>query len=196
MNRSTNLSQLIKIALMGVIGFLIMFLEFAVPLFPGFLKIDLSDIPALITGFALGPVAGIGVELIKNLLHLFRTTTAGVGELANFIVGCAYVVPAALIYRRNKTKRTAVIGTLVGTVSMAVFGAIANYAFILPFYAKIMPLEAIIEFAAAANKAIVDIKTLILYGIIPFNLFKGLVLAIITFPIYKKVSKVLHQTSR
>lgn len=193
MNRTTNLSQLIKIALMGVIGFLIMFLEFAVPLFPAFLKIDLSDIPALITGFALGPVAGIGVELIKNLLHLFRTTTGGVGELANFIVGIAYVVPAALIYHRNKTKRAAVVGMLVGTVSMAFFGALANYTFLLPFYAKIMPIEAVIGMAAAANSAIVDIRTLILYGIIPFNLFKGIVLALITFPIYKKISKVLHQ---
>lgn len=193
MNRSSNLSQLIKISLMGVIAFIIMFIEFAIPIFPAFLKIDLSDLPAIITGFALGPVAGVGVELIKNLLHLFRTTTGGVGELANFIVGSAYVIPAALIYKKHKTKRTAIIGMLVGTLSMALFGAIANYTFILPFYAKIMPLEAIIEFAAAANKYIVDMKTLILYGIIPFNLFKGIVLAIITFPVYKKISKVLHQ---
>jgi riboflavin transporter FmnP len=193
MNQTTQLSKLIKISLMGVIAFIIMFFELAIPLFPAFLKIDLSDIPPLITGFALGPVAGVGVELVKNLLHLFRTSTGGVGELANFIVGSAYVVPAAIIYQKHKTKKMALIGMLVGTVSMGIVGAVANYTFILPFYAKIMPLEAVIEFAAAANKYIVDMKTLILYGIIPFNLFKGIVLAIITIPVYKKVSKVLHQ---
>ncbi len=193
MNQSSNLSKLIKISLMGVIAFIIMFIETAVPLFPAFLKIDLSDIPAVITGFALGPVAGVGVELIKNILHLFRTSTGGVGELANFIVGSAYVIPAALIYQKHKTKKTAIIGMLVGTVSMALFGAIANYTFIMPFYAKIMPIEAIIGMAAAVNKYIVDMKTLILYAIVPFNLFKGIVLAIITLPVYKKVSKVLHR---
>jgi riboflavin transporter FmnP len=178
---------------MGVIAFIIMFIETAVPLFPAFLKIDLSDIPAIITGFALGPVAGVGVELVKNILHLFRTSTGGVGELANFIVGSAYVIPAALIYQKHKTKKTAIIGMLVGTLSMALFGAIANYTFIMPFYAKIMPIEAIIGMAAAVNKYIVDMKTLILYAIVPFNLFKGIILAIITFPVYKKVSKVLHR---
>lgn len=193
MNQTSNLSKLIKISLMGVIAFIIMFIETAVPLFPAFLKIDLSDIPAIITGFALGPVAGVGVELVKNILHLFRTSTGGVGELANFIVGSAYVIPAALIYQKHKTKKTAIIGMLVGTLSMALFGAIANYTFIMPFYAKIMPIEAIIGMAAAVNKYIVDMKTLILYAIVPFNLFKGIILAIITFPVYKKVSKVLHR---
>lgn len=193
MNRSTNLSKLIKISLMGVIAFIIMFFELAVPLFPAFLKIDLSDIPAIITGFALGPVAGVGVELIKNMLHLFRTDTGGIGELANFIVGSAFVFPAALLYAKKKNKQMAIIGMLIGTVSMAVFGGLANYFIILPFYSTFMPLDTIIEFAAAANKYIVDIKTLIIYGIIPFNLFKGIVLSIITIPIYKKVSKVLHK---
>lgn len=193
MNYTSNLNKLIKISLMGVIAFVIMFLEFAIPIFPSFLKIDISDIPAIITGFALGPIAGVAVELVKNILHLFRTSTSGIGELANFLVGSAFVFPAAYLYSKKKDKKTAIMGMMIGTISMAVVGGIANYYILLPFYSNFIPIEAIVGMAAAVNSLVVDLKTLILYAIIPFNLVKGIVLTLITIPVYKKVSKVLHR---
>lgn len=188
-----NLNTQIKVALLAVIAFIIMFIEVAIPIFPGFLKLDVSDLPAVVAGFALGPIAGVVVELIKNLLHLLKTTTSGVGELANFIVGSAFVFPAAAVYWTEKTKSRAILGLFIGTICMGLAGAVMNYLVILPFYAKVMPLDEIIKFSAMANKAIVDIPSLILYGIIPFNLFKGIFLSVVTLLIYKRIVPLLRK---
>ena len=183
---------LTKISILSVIAYLIMFLEIPVLFFPGFLKIDLSDIPALIGAFAMGPAAGIMIELIKNILHFItKTTTGGVGELANFLVGIALIIPAAIAYRQYQTKKAAVIGMIIGTLVMGITGGLANYYILLPFYAKIMPMEQIIAWSAAANGAIVDMKTLIFYAIIPFNIIKGIVVAVVTSMLYKKISPIL-----
>ncbi|SHI63470.1 Riboflavin transporter FmnP [Geosporobacter subterraneus DSM 17957] len=183
---------LTKISILSVIAYLIMFLEMPVMFFPGFLKIDLSDIPALVGAFAMGPAAGIMIELIKNILHFItKTTTGGVGELANFLVGIALIVPAAIAYRQYQSKKAAVIGVIIGTMVMGITGGLANYYILLPFYAKIMPMEQIIAWSAAANGAIVDMKTLIFYAIIPFNILKGIVVAVITSMLYKKLSPIL-----
>jgi riboflavin transporter FmnP len=180
-----------KVAILSVIAFLIMYIEFPIVFFPAFLKIDLSDLPALIAGFALGPVAGIMVELIKNLLHLFQTSTGGVGELANFVIGVALVGPASAIYYRDKSRKSAIIGMLVGIVSMAIVGALANYFVLIPFYQNFMPIDAIIAMGQQANAAIVDVRTLVIYGVVPFNLLKGFVIMVITALIYKKISPLL-----
>ncbi len=180
-----------KVAILSVIAFLIMYIEFPIVFFPAFLKIDLSDLPALIAGFALGPVAGIMVELIKNLLHLFQTSTGGVGELANFVIGVALVGPASAIYYRDKSRKSAIVGMLVGIVSMAIVGALANYFVLIPFYQNFMPIDAIIAMGQQANAAIVDVRTLVIYGVVPFNLLKGVVIMIITALIYKKISPLL-----
>lgn len=183
---------LTKISILSVIAYLIMFLEIPVMFFPGFLKIDLSDIPALVGAFAMGPAAGIMIELIKNILHFItKTTTGGVGELANFLVGIALIVPAAIAYRQYQSKKAAVVGVIIGTIVMGITGGLANYYILLPFYAKIMPMEQIIAWSAAANGAIVDMKTLIFYAIIPFNILKGIVVAVITSMLYKKLSPIL-----
>ncbi|BEP28021.1 ECF transporter S component [Helicovermis profundi] len=192
MSNKFSLSTLLKITMLSAIAFILMFLELQVPLFPEFLKIDISDLPALIGGFAFGPLAGVIVELIKNLLHLFRTTTGSVGELANFLVGSALVLPAAYIYKVKKSKKTALIGLMVGTISMAIVGGLANYFILLPFYQNFMPLDAIIGMSSKANGAIVDMKTLILYAIVPFNLFKGIVVSFVTLLLYKHISQLLH----
>jgi riboflavin transporter FmnP len=172
-----------------------MYLEFSVPLFPAFLKFDLSDVPALLGGFALGPLAGTVIELIKNLLFLFikGTTTGGVGELANFVIGTAWVVPAAIIYRKNKTKKNAIKALVAGAVSMVVAAALLNYFVMLPLYAKIMPIEAIIAMGSAVNPNIVSFETLVLFGITPFNIFKTSIVSVVTALMYKKVSPVLHK---
>ncbi len=184
-----NVNAMVKISFLSVVAYILMIIEIPVMFFPVFLKIDLSDIPALIAGFALGPVGAIIVEFVKNVLHLItKTDTGGVGELANFLVGIALVVPAAISYRVSRTKKAAFIGMGIGVLVMALVAALANYFILLPFYATIMPLEQVIAISAAANGAIKDMTTLILYAIIPFNLLKGVIVVIFTGVIYKKIS--------
>ncbi|MBK5251853.1 MAG: ECF transporter S component [Peptostreptococcaceae bacterium] len=194
MKRASSTNKMVKTSVLSVIAFVLMLIELPVPLFPVFLKLDLSDLPALVGGFAMGPAAGVAIELIKNFLHFItRTSTAGVGELANFIVGAALVFPASYIYKMKKSKTQALKALAVGTVSMAIAGGLANYFILLPFYAKVMPLDIIIEKGNAANAAIHDMKTLVLYAIVPFNLIKGAVISAITLLIYKKISVILHK---
>lgn len=188
--------NLTKVAVLGVTAFLLMtFLEFPLPMFPTFLKMDLSDLPALLAGFGMGPWAAVLVEVVKNLLHaIFKNQTAFVGEIANFLTGVLYVVPASLVYAARKTKANAVAGMILGTISMALGMALANYYIFLPLYAKIfnMPLEAIVGMGSSVNSRVVDLKTLVVYSIIPFNVLKGVLIMAITLLIYKKVSPLLH----
>lgn len=184
-----------KISLLSAIAFLLMvFVEFPLPLFPAFLKFDLSDLPALIGGFAMGPVTGIIIEFIKNLLHFFfNSTTGGIGNLANFIVGIGFVVPAAMVYSARRSRKGALIGMAVGTVVMTLLASLANYYILIPLYAKVYSMDAILNMMAQANKAIVDIKTYIVYAVIPFNILKAVVVSAITLFIYKKVSPILQR---
>lgn len=193
-NVSFKTRMIAKTAVLAVIAYLLMLLEIPVILFPGFLKIDLSDLPALIGGLALGPMVGVTIELIKNILHwITASQTGGVGELANFIVGTAWILPAVWIYRKNKSKKSALLGMVFGTIVMTVIAAFTNYYMLIPFYSKFMPIEAIIEMSAAANPLITDIKTLIIYAIIPFNILKGVIITLITMLVYKKISPILHR---
>ena len=135
-----------KISIMAALSFLIMLIEFPLPFMPPFLKLDFSEIPALLIAFSMGPLGAVMVELIKNLLHLLKTTSAGIGELANFIVGAFLVVPVGLVYKWNKTKKGAYIALAVGLVSMTVFSSIFNYLVLLPLYAKVLgfPTDAVV----------------------------------------------------
>ena len=188
-----NIKNMTKISILSVIAFILMQLEFPVPIFPSFLQIDLSDLPALVGGFALGPVVGILIVLFKNLMHLIQTSTSGVGELANFLVGIALVAPASLIYYRNKTKKNAIIGLFIGTIAMGIMGGLANYYILLPFYANVLkfPIDAIVEMGNIVNSNIVDLNSLIIYAIIPFNILKGILLSVVTMLIYKRISSLL-----
>ena len=191
--KKISVSKMTKIAMMSVLAFVIMQLELIVPIFPSFLKLDMSDLPALIGAFAMGPMAGVAIEGVKNLLHLLQTSTGGVGELANFAIGSAIVIPSALIYAKNKSKKSAVIGLLVGTVAMSIVGAMANYFVLIPFYTAFMPIDTIVELGTVINPSINSVGTLVLFGIVPFNLFKGLVLSALTLVFYKRISPVLHK---
>jgi riboflavin transporter FmnP len=192
-----------KIGILSALATGIMFLEIVLPFTPTFLKLDLSELVVLLGGFALGPVAGILTELIKNLVHVAFTITGGVGELANFIVGCAFVVPAAVIYKRKKSIKNAILGLAVGSICMVAVAALMNYFVLIPLYIKIFAeqfnithdqsLQGIVAEGTKNNKAIVDLKTLIMYGIVPFNLFKVIVVSLLTFAMYKKVSPILHK---
>ncbi len=187
-------SSLVKISILSVMAYILMVLEFPLPMFPAFLKVDLSDVPALIGGFALGPVAGTLIQLVKVFLHFItKTQTGGVGELANFIIGASYVIPATMIYHLKKDKLHALIGVIVGTVAMSFVGVLANLYLLIPFYSKFMPIEGIISMGTVINKHIVDMRTLVIYGITPFNIFKGLLIALITLITYKKISPLLKK---
>lgn len=194
MTRKSSTKTLTKVSILSVLAYLIMLVEIPLFFLPSFLTIDLSDIPALIGGFTLGPGAAVAIQLVKNILHVItKNTTGGVGELANFLIGSAFVVPASIIYLKNKTKNGAVLGMFVGIVSMVLMGVVSNYYITLPFYTKFMPMDQIIAMSAAANGAIVDMKTLILYAFVPFNILKGTVVSIITGLFYKKLAPILKQ---
>jgi riboflavin transporter FmnP len=195
--KNKTLNTLVKTSILGAMAFIIMFLELPLPLFPSFLKLDFSDIPALLGAFALGPVSGIVIELLKNVLHgaIKGSTSMWVGELANFLVGSAFVYTAGLIYQKNKSRKTAVKGIVLGIVVMSAVAALFNYFVLLPFYATVLhfPIDAIVQMGSAVNPLVTDLKTLILWAIIPFNMFKGIVIAGVTVPLYKKVSPIFHR---
>ncbi|NLJ40408.1 MAG: ECF transporter S component [Clostridiales bacterium] len=193
-----TLNGIVKLALLSALAFVLMLVEVPLPLFPAFLKLDVSDLPALIGGFALGPVAAIIIEFIKNIFHfIFKNDgTGGIGNLANFIVGVSFVVPAALVYMKNKSKKGAVIGMAIGTLCLAILASLANYYFLIPFYINFYfggDVANIIGVMAKANKNIVSIETYILYGVVPFNIIKAIFTSVITFFIYKSISPLLRK---
>ena len=189
-----------KVAITGIfaaVAIVLMYLEIPLPLMPSFLKFDFSEIPVLIIGFALGPISAVVVELIKNLAHYPVSQSAGVGEIANFVMGCALVVPASVIYRLVKSRTGAIVGMITGTLTMTVVACVGNYFVMIPFYANVMgfPVAAIVGMAqSVGNKMVTDLWTLILFVFAPFNLFKGLVVSIIVLLVYKKISHLLHKT--
>lgn len=186
-----------KIGVLAAVATVLMLLEFPLWFAPSFYELDFSEVPVLLGTFALGPVAGIAIEFIKILINfvLNGTDTGGIGELANFIVGCSFIVPAGYIYKHKKSFATAIIGLVVGTLALAAVGSMMNYYLLLPVYSKIYgaPIQAFIDMGNVINPAITDLKTLVLYAVVPFNLFKGIVVSSITLLIYKKISPVLHR---
>ena len=167
------------------------FFEFPVPLSPSFARMDLSDFPALIGAFAFGPIAGILIELVKNLLGLFSSATSGIGELANFLMGASFVTTAGLFYKRHKTKTTALAGGITGSIVMGIAAALANYFILLPLFEQFMPVDQII---AAFGEFLPFIKTkldIVLFNAFPFNLLKGLVITAFTMLIYKRIRPLL-----
>jgi len=184
------------VAVFGTIAAVLMFFE--IPLFfaPSFYQIDLSEIPVLICGFYLGPVAGVCCELVKILLKLLLkgTSTAFVGDFANFAVGCALVLPATAIYHIKKSKKTAILGLIAGTAVMTVFGSAFNAIYLLPKFSQLygLPLDAIIGMGTAVNGAINSISTLVLFAVVPFNILKGFVVSLVTLLLYKRVERLLR----
>jgi riboflavin transporter len=188
---------LTKIAALSAVAGVLMLIEMPLWFAPNFYKLDLSEIPVLIGAFAMGPIAGMIIEFIKILLNfvLNGTVTGGVGELANFLIGCALIMPAGFIYKHHKSSKTAVIGMAVGTLTLTIIGAILNYYLLLPVYAKVfgMPIQAFVDMGNILNPLIIDLKTFILYAVVPFNILKGVVVSAITLLIYKRISPILHK---
>ena len=173
---------------------MLMLLEFPLFFAPFFYQLDFSEVMVLLGAFSMGPVAGIITEAIKILLNLALdgTITGGIGEFANFVIGCSFIVPAAIMYQRNKTKKSAIVGMVAGTISMAIIGAVMNYYVIIPAYSMMMPLDEIIASGTEVNSAINSLESLILLATTPFNLLKGVLTSIIAFLLYKRVSPLLH----
>lgn len=191
--KKVNVRSMTVTAMLSAIAFVLMFLDTAVPIMPSFIKLDVSELPALMATFALGPVYGVIVCLIKNILHLFITSTGGVGELSNFILGVSFVLPAGLIYQRKKTKANAIIGAVVGAFIMAAISFPSNLFIVYPVYYNFMPKEVIVAaYQAVAPFANIDsIEKCLLCFNVPFTFVKGMISAIITVLIYQPLRPLL-----
>ena len=183
------------IALLSALATVLMFIEIPLPFAPSFYKIDFSEVPVLIGTFALGPMAGVLIELIKNLLHIVvkGSDSAFVGELANFILGCSLVIPASLIYLRTKTKKSAIAGLVVGTICFVIAGCLLNAYLLLPVYATMyhMPIDALVAMGTAVNPNITSLTGFVFMAVAPFNLLKGVLVSVVTFVLYKQVSPII-----
>ena len=178
-------------AMLSAVAYLLAFVEFSVPLSPSFARMDLSDLPALIGAFAFGPLSGLLIELVKNTLQLLTTSTGGIGEIANFLMGASYVVTAGFIYKRHKTKKTALLACIAASFVMGAAAALANYFILLPLFESFMPLDQLIASFAELLPFIHTKLDVVLFNAFPFNLLKGLVIGGVTMLIYKKLTPVL-----
>ncbi len=188
-------NRMTVIAMFSALAFVLMLFEFPLWFVPSFYELDLSEIPVMIGAFAMGPTAGVVIEGVKIVLKVLikGTSTAFVGDFANFVVGCMLVVPASFIYHMKKSKKSALIGMLTGTVFMALAGCLLNAYLLIPTFATLfhMPLDAIVSAGTAVNKYIKNLTTLIIMGVLPFNLLKGVIVSAVTTVLYKYVRKII-----
>ena len=192
----SNLRAITSTGMLSASAFVLMAIDFPVPFMPGFIKMDVSEFPALIGSFALGPIYGAVICLIKNLLNFFiRSSTGGVGELCNFLLGACFVVVAGLIYRHKKTRKTALIGSVIGAFAMAVFSIFSNYYLVYPIYTQFMPMEAIMGAYQAINPNVQTLWDALIWFNAPFTFVKGMLDVLLCFLIYKRLSPILKGNS-
>ena len=194
-SRKAMITKLTSTAILSAMAVLLMYLEFNLPFMPGFLKFDFSELPVLIGAYALGPWYGVLIELLKNLIHLPATGTAGIGEASNFITGSIYVFIAGWIYTKNRTRKGAIISMAVATLALGLIACPLNYFITLPLYGSVLgfPMEAIVGMASEVNPMVSSKISLIFWVFLPFNLFKGLVISFLTFWVYKPISNIIHR---
>ena len=178
-----------RIAMLSAVASVLFLIEIPVV---AFYKLDLSNLPVLLGAFSMGPVPGLIILVIKNLIGLLHSSSAGIGELADLLMGAAFVVPASLLYHRNKTRKSDLLGMALGALCMVVAGVLVNKWIMLPFYMNAfhMDLQGILDFAGV-NGVDSEAKLLLLVTG-PFNLLKGVVLSLVTGIIYKPLSPLLH----
>ena len=187
-----NTRSIVMTALLGAVASVLMFFSFSVPFMPSFIKMDLSEMPELIAAFSMGPLSGAAVCLIKNVVNVFSTTTAGVGELCNFLLGVAFVVPAGFIYKFKKNRLGALIGSLTGSVAMAVIGLPLNYFVTYPLYIKMgFPLDIIIGMYQDILPSVDGLLMCLIVFNLPFTLLRGIIDSALTFLIYKRISQLI-----
>ena len=192
----TKINKLVIMAMFSAVAAVLMYVEFPITFIaPAFYEMDLSEVPVMIGSFMLGPCAGVIMEAVKVLLKLDLkgTSTAFVGDFANFILGCALVVPASVLYHTKKTKKRAVIGLVTGGIVLIVSGVFLNALYLLPKYSQLygMPVETFINMGAAINPAISNIFTFVILAVAPFNLIKATVVGVITMLLYKYLSRLI-----
>ena len=188
---SSKTRKMTLIGIFAAISTVFMFFELPLPFMPPFLKFDPSGVPILLASMLFGPSAAISVALIKDVIHLLSTTTGGVGELADFLILSAFSAVVGLIYQKRRDLKAVLWATLAGTATCAVVGSLANYYLLIPFFSKIMPLDAIFAACAEINPAIDGLSAYILFGALPFNLIKGLLLTLFTFLLYRRMEGFL-----
>ena len=182
-------------AMLAAVATVLMFLDFSIPIVPSFIKLDVSELPALLAAYSLGPVSGVAVCLIKNLFNLlFHGSTGGVGELCNFLLGASFVIPAGLLYQYKKNRKMAFLGALIGAAVMALFSLPLNYFVTYPMYVNVygLPMDAILGMYNAILPGTDSLlKALVIFNL-PFTFFKGMLDVALTFLVYKPLSPVLH----
>ncbi len=183
-------------AMLSAVSTLLMFVDFSVPFMPAFIKMDISELPALLASFALGPWYGVAVCFIKNLINCLRTSTGCVGELCNFMLGAIFVFVAGFIYQHfqnRKSRKGAIIGTVAGALAMAILSVPLNYYLTYPIYSKFMPIDVIISMYQAIRPSANGLLDCLVTFNLPFTFFKGLLDALLCFLIYKPLSPLLHR---
>ncbi len=193
--KNSSMRKITVTAVMAALATALMFLEVSVPLMPEFIKLDFSDLPALITSFAFGPAWGVAVCLVKNLVKLLNTYTAGIGELANFILSAVFVAVAGLVYKNKHNKKFALIGALIGALAMAAISFPSNYFVVYPIYENLMSKEAILGAYKLIYPKTQSLAQALLIFNVPFTFIKGMLNSAITFVIYKKISPILKGKS-
>ena len=192
-NINSKIQILTVTAVLSAVSFLLAFLEFPVPLSPSFARMDISDLPAMTGAFLYGPVAGVMIELVKNALQLLTSSTGGIGELANFLMGSSFVIIAGGIYKYHRTRKMALLSCLAASVGMGITAAIVNYFLLLPFFEVFMPMDQLI---ASFGKFLPFIKTkldVVIFNAFPFNLLKGLAISAVTMLLYERLIPVLKK---
>ena len=188
--------RLVFTAMLAAVAAVLQMLSFKLPFMPSFISFDLSDFPAVMASLTMGSKSGIFVCLVKNIICLFTTKTGGVGELSNFILGCALVIPAGIIGRKINNYKGAVIGSVIGSFIMGLLGLASNYFLVYPIYEKIMPIEVIIGMYQAINPSVNGLFECLLIFNLPFTIAKGLIASLLTLPLYKKLRPVFNSYYR
>lgn len=194
MSLSTKTHKIAVTAILSAVATVLMFISFPIPfLIPPFVKMDFSELPALLAAFSMGPVSGVMVCLVKNLINLLFTTTSGVGELCNFLLGVCFVIPAGWIYKVRRTRSGALLASGAGAVAMAVLSVPVNYFISYPFYTTFMPLDTIIGMYQDLLPSVDGLLACLLIFNMPFTLLKGILDVALAFLIYKPLSPLLHK---
>lgn len=196
--RINNTRKLVVTAMLSALATVLMIFEIPLPFIaPPFYEMDFSEVPVLIGAFSMGPATGVIIEAIKILINFIinGTDTGGIGEIANFVMGCAYILPASIIYKRKKTKGNAILAMAVSTVVMAILGIFINAYVMIPIYSAFMPLEQIIQMGKDIVPLITNTLTFCVFCVAPFNLIKGAIVSVITAFIYKPLSRIINKNS-
>ena len=195
MNSKSKTRYIVNVAILSALAGVLMLIEFPLPIAPTFYKVDLSDVAVLIGGFALNAPAAIIISFMKVMISIILngTSTAFVGEFAAFIMDSVFGFVASLIYQKKHTKKGAIKSLIFGTLALTIIGAFVNYYLMIPAYVKFMniPLDAILSLGSAINKNVSSLLTLIIFCTIPFNIIKGIIISIVTYLLYKRISPLL-----